>query len=101
MECAGLSQPLFVLRGSCLGMEIVLDTDALPFGTVYQRSQTTRKLIMTNSGDMNTRYCLCVQVGHCVCMHVCVCVCACVCVCVRVCVCVCVYVCVCACASEK
>ena len=74
MECAGLSQPLFVLRGSCLGMEIVLDTDALPFGTVYQRSQTTRKLIMTNSGDMNTRYGLCVQLYHYVCTSLGMCV---------------------------
>ncbi|XP_070194710.1 hydrocephalus-inducing protein homolog isoform X4 [Littorina saxatilis] len=56
LECAGLSQPLFVLRGSCLGMQILLDTDAIPFGTVYQRSQTTRKLVMTNSGEMNTRF---------------------------------------------
>ncbi|KAK7505819.1 hypothetical protein BaRGS_00003090 [Batillaria attramentaria] len=56
LECAGLSQTLFVLRGSCVGMEVNLDTDALPFGTVYQRSQTTRKLIMSNTGDMNTRF---------------------------------------------
>jgi hydrocephalus-inducing protein len=55
MECVGLSQPLFVLKGSCLGMEITLDTNHMPFGTVYQRSQNIRKLIMTNSGDMNTR----------------------------------------------
>ena len=96
MECAGLSQPLFVLRGSCLGMEIVLDTDALPFGTVYQRSQTTRKLIMINSGDMNTRYRLfCVSecnMCFCVCCVLCVC---CVYACVWVCVCPCMHTCVC------
>lgn len=56
LECAGLSQPLFVLRGSCLGMDVTCDTDAMPFGTVYQRSQSTRKLIMSNNGDMNTRF---------------------------------------------
>uniref|UniRef100_A0A2C9K9X8 HYDIN/VesB/CFA65-like Ig-like domain-containing protein n=1 Tax=Biomphalaria glabrata TaxID=6526 RepID=A0A2C9K9X8_BIOGL len=56
MECAGMSQPLFVVKGSCLGMEINLDSDYLAFGTVYQRSSSTRKLVMTNSGDMNSKF---------------------------------------------
>ena len=55
LECAGLSQPLFVIQGSCLGMEISLDTDAIPFGSVVQRSQSSRKIIMANTGDMNAR----------------------------------------------
>ena len=56
LECAGLSQPLFVIQGSCLGMEISLDTDAIPFGSVVQRSQSSRKIIMSNTGDMNAKY---------------------------------------------
>ncbi|KAK6174452.1 hypothetical protein SNE40_017727 [Patella caerulea] len=56
LECAGLFQPLFVVRGSCLGMEITLDTEAIPFGAVIQKSQSTRKLVMTNSGDMNSKF---------------------------------------------
>ncbi|XP_053402100.1 hydrocephalus-inducing protein homolog isoform X11 [Mercenaria mercenaria] len=57
LECAGLSQPLFVMQGSCLGMEISLDTVAIPFGAVVQRSQTSRKIVMANTGDMNAKFC--------------------------------------------
>ncbi|XP_052229341.1 hydrocephalus-inducing protein homolog isoform X3 [Dreissena polymorpha] len=56
MECGGLSQPLFVIQGSCLGMEINLDTTAIPFGAVVQRSQTSRKIVMSNTGDMNAKF---------------------------------------------
>ncbi|ESO91099.1 hypothetical protein LOTGIDRAFT_122343, partial [Lottia gigantea] len=56
LECAGLFQPLFVVRGSCLGMEVSLDTEAIPFGAVIQKSQSTRKLVMSNTGDMNTKF---------------------------------------------
>ncbi len=52
LECAGLYQPLFVVKGSCLGMEIALDTEGIPFGTVVQRSQSTRKLVMSNTDTM-------------------------------------------------
>lgn len=55
MECAGVNLPLFVVAGSCLGMDIRLDTEAIPFGAVIQRSQSTRKLVMYNQGDMNAR----------------------------------------------
>ena len=55
LECAGMSQPLFVVKGSCLGMEVSLDSDSLSFGTVYQRSSSSRKLVMSNTGDMNTK----------------------------------------------
>lgn len=55
LECAGLYQPLFVIQGSCLGMEIALDTYAIPFGAVVKDSQSTRKMVMSNSGDMNSK----------------------------------------------
>lgn len=56
MESEGISLPLFVLKGSCLGMEVTLDTDAIPFGTVCYQSSVTRTLVMSNTGDMNTRW---------------------------------------------
>ncbi|XP_025115052.1 hydrocephalus-inducing protein-like isoform X4 [Pomacea canaliculata] len=56
MESEGISLPLFVLKGSCLGMEVTLDTDAIPFGTVCYQSSVTRTLVMSNTGDMNTRF---------------------------------------------
>ncbi|CAL1541298.1 unnamed protein product [Lymnaea stagnalis] len=56
MECSGISQPLFVVKGSCLGMEISLDSDYLAFGTVFQRSSSIRKLVMSNTGDMSSKF---------------------------------------------
>jgi hypothetical protein len=57
MECAGLYQPLFVITGSCQGIEISLDADAIPFGAVIQKSQSTRRIVMSNTGDIGARFC--------------------------------------------
>ena len=51
MECAGMFQPVFVLSGCCQGLEIGLDTDAIAFGSVVQKSQSSRKLVMSNTGE--------------------------------------------------
>lgn len=56
LECAGVFPPLFVITGSCQGIEINLGSDALPFGAVVQKSSSTRKLVMTNSGDIGARF---------------------------------------------
>ncbi|KAK3085440.1 hypothetical protein FSP39_003318 [Pinctada imbricata] len=57
LECAGLYQPLFVIQGQCLGMEISLDTTAIPFPTnVVEGASITRKIVMSNSGDMNAKF---------------------------------------------
>ncbi|KAL8620396.1 hypothetical protein ACOMHN_058730 [Nucella lapillus] len=56
MEFGGVSRALFALCGACLGMDIVLETNYVPFGTVFLRGQTSRKLVMTNHGDINTRF---------------------------------------------
>ena len=52
LECAGMSQPLFVVSGSCQGIEISLDQDSVPFGAVVQRSSSTRRIMMQNTGDI-------------------------------------------------
>ena len=52
MECAGMSQPLFIVSGSCQGIEIVLDQESIPFGAVVQRSQSERRFVMQNTGDI-------------------------------------------------
>lgn len=49
-------QPVFVLTGSCQGMEVGLDSEAIGFGSVVQKSQSSRKLVMSNSGDIGTRF---------------------------------------------
>ena len=56
LECAGISQPLFVVTGSCHGMEIKLDSDALPFGSVTLGSSSSRKMIMYNIGDIGAAF---------------------------------------------
>ncbi|XP_071173399.1 hydrocephalus-inducing protein homolog isoform X10 [Mytilus edulis] len=56
MECAGHSQPLFAIKGCVLGMEINLDTTAIPFGSVFKNSSTSKKIVMTNTGDMNAKF---------------------------------------------
>ena len=57
LECAGVSQPLFILTGSCHGLEVKLDSDAIPFGSVTIGSSSSRKLIMYNTGDIGTAFC--------------------------------------------
>ena len=56
MECAGLSHTLFVVHGSCQGVDVALDSDYIPFGAVVQRSSITRKLLLMNRGDLGVRF---------------------------------------------
>ncbi len=56
LECLGFSEPLFVLTGSCQGLELSLDSDHLPFGAVMQDSCSSRKLCMINTGDIGATF---------------------------------------------
>jgi len=58
LECAGLLQTLFVITGSCHGLEISLDVDSVLFGAVVQNSSSTRQFIMNNTGDIGARFVL-------------------------------------------
>ena len=55
MECGGMQQPLFIVTGSCLGQEIQLDMDHVPFGAVWQGSYSSRRILIINSGDIGAR----------------------------------------------
>ena len=55
MESHGLSYPLFVVRGSCQGLEISLDSDHVPFGAVVLNSKSFRRVLMMNTGDIGAR----------------------------------------------
>ena len=48
-------QTLFVVTGSCQGLEISLDVDSVTFGAVVQNSSSTRQFIMNNTGDIGAR----------------------------------------------
>lgn len=56
LECLGMSQPLFVVTGSCHGLEISLDTARVSFGAVTQHSQSSRRILMINSGDIGASF---------------------------------------------
>ena len=56
MECAGMSQPLFIVTGSCQDTQIILDQDSIPFGAVVQGSTSKKHAIMQNNGDVETGY---------------------------------------------
>jgi len=58
LESGGLSQTLFVMTGSCQGLEISLDVDSVLFGAVVQNSSSSRQFIMNNTGDIGARFTL-------------------------------------------
>jgi hydrocephalus-inducing protein len=56
IEVAGHKKKLLTVSGACTGMEVALETDTLPFGSVCENSQLTRHLNMENTGDMVTKF---------------------------------------------
>jgi len=56
LEYEGLSQTLFVVTGSALGMSVSLDYRNIPFGIVVPRNSVERCLTLHNTGDIGTRY---------------------------------------------
>ncbi|KAL5255873.1 hypothetical protein ACHWQZ_G011188 [Mnemiopsis leidyi] len=57
LECVGgISVPLFTIQGSCQAVGIELDTEHIPFGAVVRGAQSTRKLVMYNTGDIGARF---------------------------------------------
>ena len=41
---------------NCQGVEVQLDQNHLAFGPVAQRCQATKRIVMTNTGDIGVRY---------------------------------------------
>jgi hydrocephalus-inducing protein len=56
IEAPGISLPLFQLSGACQGTEIRLENDTLPFGAVVQKSCTTRRIQLQNTGDIGAKF---------------------------------------------
>nr|XP_032813560.1 hydrocephalus-inducing protein homolog isoform X3 [Petromyzon marinus] len=56
VESAGVRRPVFLLKGCCQGLEMVLDQEQLPFGAVVLRSQATRRLLLHNMGDVGASF---------------------------------------------
>ncbi|KAJ3226665.1 hypothetical protein HK099_004409 [Clydaea vesicula] len=56
VETPGHQKQLFVLQGACQGIDIKLENDILPFGAVVQKSYTTRRIQLQNSGDIGAKF---------------------------------------------
>ncbi|KAJ1558923.1 hypothetical protein HK096_003058, partial [Nowakowskiella sp. JEL0078] len=56
LEAPGISKPLFIISGACQGIEIKLENDTLPFGAVVQKSSTTRRIQLQNTGDIGAKF---------------------------------------------
>ncbi|KAM9289560.1 hydrocephalus-inducing protein homolog [Morus bassanus] len=56
LECNGLVRSLFMVRGSCQGIQVSLDQEHLSFGAVVQQSYTSRRIVMQNTGDIGVKF---------------------------------------------
>ncbi|CAF0941486.1 unnamed protein product [Adineta steineri] len=56
LKYGDLDVPMFGVRGCCQGYDIILDTDALPFGAVGKDCSLTRKLVLLNRGDIGAAF---------------------------------------------
>lgn len=53
---AGVPQVLTSLAGACTGLSLLLASDSVPFGTVTYGSRTTKRLQLSNVGDLGCRF---------------------------------------------
>jgi hydrocephalus-inducing protein len=56
VSVSGAPVHLATITGSCLGTELRLASDNLPFGTVCLGSRTMKRLRLENTGDLGTRF---------------------------------------------
>ncbi|ORY39534.1 hypothetical protein BCR33DRAFT_853320, partial [Rhizoclosmatium globosum] len=56
LEGAGISKPLLLVSGACQGIEVRLENDTLPFGAIVQKSCTTRRIQLQNTGDIGAKF---------------------------------------------
>ncbi|XP_073461747.1 hydrocephalus-inducing protein homolog [Aquarana catesbeiana] len=56
MECEGAVRSLLVVRGSGQGLELSLDQEYVTFGAVVMQSQATRRIVLSNSGELGARF---------------------------------------------
>ncbi|XP_075045519.1 hydrocephalus-inducing protein homolog [Mixophyes fleayi] len=56
LEVAGVMHSLLVIQGCSQGLELSLDQDYLSFGAVVLQSQATRRIILSNTGELGARF---------------------------------------------
>jgi hydrocephalus-inducing protein len=56
LEYAGLAHNFLLVSGRSQGMDISLETDSLPFGSVCEGSFKTKRVQFQNTGDLSAQY---------------------------------------------
>lgn len=56
VSAAGVPLTLAALTGACTAGELALASDSLPFGTVALGSRTSKRLALSNTGDVGARF---------------------------------------------
>lgn len=56
LEIFGQRRRLLVVSGACLGVGMKLDADKLPFGSVIQGSTLTKRIKLSNVGDIGSKF---------------------------------------------
>ncbi|KAM3920677.1 hydrocephalus-inducing protein homolog [Leptodactylus fuscus] len=56
LESCGVQRSLFVIRGCSQGLELSLDQECVSFGAVVLHSQVTRRIILSNTGELGARF---------------------------------------------
>merc|ERR1711871_1495544 len=56
INVVGSKRKLLSVTGSCQGIEVTLESDAVPFGSICEGCRVSKKLQMENSGDLGTKF---------------------------------------------
>lgn len=56
LDADGAALHILMLTGACQGTQLVLASDALPFGPVVLGSSASKRLALENAGDVGTKY---------------------------------------------
>jgi hydrocephalus-inducing protein len=56
ISVVGSQRKLLTVTGSCQGIEVTLESDAVPFGSICEGCRISKKLQMENSGDLGTKF---------------------------------------------
>ena len=56
LESFGSSKPFLSLIGACHAIQVSLDQDAVPFGTVVYKSTSERRVVISNTGDIGVKF---------------------------------------------
>ncbi|XP_073515931.1 hydrocephalus-inducing protein homolog isoform X2 [Phyllobates terribilis] len=56
LESCGVMRSLFMVRGCSQGLELSLDQEYVSFGAVVLHSQATRRIVLSNTGELGARF---------------------------------------------